>query len=97
MAKFEIEHTAGMRWVKVTLENETVCAEQGALNHMIGDIAMDVPLSGPRDFLVSLVSTESPLRPRSSGTGELHLESTLGGFHVMELNQEVFWILSPGA
>jgi len=97
MAKFEIEHTEGMRWVKVTLENETVRAEKGALNHMIGDITMDVPVPRPRDFLVSMVSDESPLRPRYSGTGELYLESTLGGFHIMELKDDESWIFSPGA
>jgi uncharacterized protein (AIM24 family) len=97
MAKFEIEHTEGMRWVKVTLENETVRAEKGALNHMIGDITMDVPMPRPRDILVSMVSDESPLRPRYSGTGELYLESTLGGFHIMELKDDESWIFSPGA
>jgi uncharacterized protein (AIM24 family) len=97
MAKFEIEHTEGVRWVKVTLDNEMVRAEKGALNHFVGDITMDVPLPRPRDFLVSLVSDESPLRPRYRGTGELYLESTLGGFHVMEVNEGEAWIYSPGA
>jgi len=97
MAKFEIEEDQGMRWVKVTLDNETVCAEKRALNHMIGDIAMDVPLPRPRDILVSLVSDESPLRPRYTGTGELFLESTLGGFHIMELHENESWVYSPGA
>jgi uncharacterized protein (AIM24 family) len=97
MAKFEIEHTEGMRWVKVTLENETVRAEKGALNHLVGNITMDVPLPRPRDILVSMVSDESPLRPRYSGTGELYLESTLGGFHIMEMKDDESWIYSPGA
>jgi uncharacterized protein (AIM24 family) len=97
MAKFEIEHTEGMRWVKVTLENEMVRAEKGALNHMVGDMNMDVPLPRPRDILVSMLSDESPLRPRYRGTGELFLESTLGGFHIMELNGDESWIFSPGA
>jgi uncharacterized protein (AIM24 family) len=97
MAKFEIEHTEGMRWVKVTLDNETVRAQKGALNHFVGDISMDVPLPRPRDFLVSLVADESPLRPRYTGTGELHLESTLGGFHVMEMHEGESWVYSPGA
>jgi uncharacterized protein (AIM24 family) len=97
MAKFEIEHTEGMRWVKVTLENETVRAERGALNHMVGDIGMDVPVPRPRDMLVSTVSDESPLRPRYRGTGELFLESTLGGFHIMEMNEGESWVFSKGA
>jgi len=97
MAKFEIEHTEGMRWVKVTLDNEMVRAERRALNHMIGDITMDVPLPRPRDILVSLVSDESPLRPRYQGTGELFLESTLGGFHIMEMKEDESWNFCPGA
>jgi uncharacterized protein (AIM24 family) len=83
MAKFEILQAENMRWVKVTLDNETVRAEKGALNGMVGDITMDVPLPRPRDVIVSMVSDESPLRPRYHGTGELFLESTLGGFHIM--------------
>ena len=97
MAKFEIEHSEHMRWVKVTLDNETVRAEKGALNHMIGDLTMDVPLPRLRDILVSMVSDESPFRPRYHGTGELHLESTLGGFHIMEMTEDESWIFSPGS
>jgi uncharacterized protein (AIM24 family) len=97
MAKFEVEQSEGTRWVKVTLEKETVRAEKGALNHFVGDIVMDVPLPRPRDILVSLVSDESPLRPRYTGTGELFLESTLGGFHIMEVHEDEFWVYSPGA
>jgi uncharacterized protein (AIM24 family) len=97
MAKFEIEQTEGMRWVKATLNNETVRAEKGALNHMVGDIVMDTPLPRPRDVLVSMVSDESPLRPRYRGTGELFLESTLGGFHILEINEKEPWIFNNGA
>jgi uncharacterized protein (AIM24 family) len=97
MAKFELEHTEGMRWIKVTLNGETVRAEKGALNHMVGDIIMDTPLPRPRDVLVSMISEESPLRPRYRGTGELFLESTLGGFHIMELNENESWIFNIGA
>jgi uncharacterized protein (AIM24 family) len=97
MAKFDIEHREGMRWVRITLQEEMVRAERGALNHMIGNISMNVPLPRPRDFIVSLVSDESPLRPRYSGTGELHLESSLGGFHIMELHDDETWIYNPGS
>jgi uncharacterized protein (AIM24 family) len=96
MAKFEIEHTEGMRWVKVTLENESVRAERGALNHFVGPITMDVPLPRPRDFLVALLSDESPLRPRYTGTGELFLDSTLGGYHIMDMHEDESWVYSPG-
>lgn len=97
MATFEIEHTEGMRWVKVTLNNETVRAEKGALNHFVGDIVMDTPLPRPRDVLVSMVSEESPVRPRYRGTGSLYLESTLGGFHVLEMHENEPWMFSKGS
>ena len=86
MAKFDIEEEEGMRWVKVTLQDETVRAQKGALNHMHGDIVMDSPVPRFHDILVSCLSDESPWRPRYRGTGELFLESTMGGYHVMELD-----------
>ncbi len=54
MAKFETEQTEGMRWIKVTLNDETVRAERGALNHMLGNITMDTPLP-PVGAILSLV------------------------------------------
>ena len=63
MAKFELEHAEGMRWIKVTLNGETVRAERGALNHMLGNITMDTPLPSLRAILISSLSEESLLRP----------------------------------
>jgi uncharacterized protein (AIM24 family) len=97
MATFEIEHAEGMRWVKVTLNNETVRAEKGALSYMRGDITLDTPLPTLRGVLVSMISDESPLRPRYRGTGELYLESSLGGFHVLEMRENEPWIFDNGA
>jgi uncharacterized protein (AIM24 family) len=97
MAKFEIEHTEGMRWIKVTLDGETVRAERGALNHMLGNITMDTPLPSLRAILTSVVSDESLLRPYYKGTGELYLESSLGGFHTFELNEGESWVLQNGS
>ena len=71
MALFEIESSEGMQWIKVTLNNETVRAERGALSYMQGKISMDLPLPSPREMLISLFSVESMLRPRYRGTGEL--------------------------
>ena len=67
MAKFELEHTEGMRWIKVTLNGETVRAERGALNHMLGNITMDTPLPSLRAILISFLSEESLLRPITTG------------------------------
>jgi uncharacterized protein (AIM24 family) len=97
MAKFELEHAEGMRWIKVTLNGETVRAERGALNHMLGNITMDTPLPSLRAILISSLSEESLLRPYYKGTGELCLESSLGGFHTLELNEGETWVIQNGA
>ena len=65
MARFEIQETEGMRWVKVGLDdNDDVRAERGALNHYKGTIKMDVPFPSLKAWWVSLFSDESLLRPR---------------------------------
>jgi uncharacterized protein (AIM24 family) len=93
MADFEIEHTEGMRWVRVDLDDDDVRTERGALNHMKGDITMDVPLPSLQSWWVSLFSDESLLRPRYSGTGSVYLDSSLGGYHLMAVRPGERWIL----
>ncbi|MFM8986513.1 MAG: AIM24 family protein [Planctomycetia bacterium] len=93
MARFEIESSEGMRWVRVDLAKDDVRAERGALNHMQGAIAMDVPFPTLKTWWVSLFSDESPLRPRYHGTGSVWLDSTLGGYHVMKIEPGDRWIL----
>ena len=93
MATFEVEETEGMRWVKVGLDDDDVRAERGALNHYKGAITMDVPFPSLRAWWVSLFSDESLLRPRYEGTGTVYLDSSLGGFHSMEIMPGERWIL----
>ena len=93
MATFKLEHSEGMRWVKVTLDNDDVRTERGALNHMQGAITMDVPLPSLRAWWVSLFSDESVMRPRYSGTGTVYLDSSLGGYHVMTVKPGERWVL----
>lgn len=93
MATFKVEHSEGMRWVKVGLDDDEVRTERGALNHMTGAITMDVPWPTPRALWVSLFSDESLLRPRYRGTGTVYLDSTLGGYHVMQVKRGERWIL----
>ena len=97
MAKFELLHSEGMRWMKVTLNGETVRRTGGALNHMLGNITMDTPLPSPRAILVSSFSEESLLRPSYKGTGELYLESSLGGFHTFEVKDGETWVIQNGS
>jgi uncharacterized protein (AIM24 family) len=97
MAKFEIEQTEGMRWIKVALDDESIRAERGALNHMHGDIRMDLPLPSLRATLASFLSEESFFRPRYRGTGHVVLESSLGGFHPLDVKDGEVWVINSGA
>jgi len=93
MATFKLEHSEGMRWVKVTLDDDDVRTERGALNHMQGAITMDVPWPTLKAWWVSLFSDESLLRPRYSGTGTVYLDSSLGGYHLLKINPGERWVL----
>jgi uncharacterized protein (AIM24 family) len=83
--------------VEITLDNETVRAEAGALCYMMGNITLESKLipsfSG---VLGALLSEESLYRPIYTGTGVIYLESSLGGYHMFELKGET-WILDKGA
>jgi len=93
MATFDVESTEGMRWVRIDLDDDDCRTERGALNHMKGTLRLDVPLPSLRALWVSLFSNESILRPRYVGTGSVYLDSTLGGYHVMQIGQPERWIL----
>lgn len=93
MATFKVEHSEGMRWVRVDLDDDDVLTERGALNHMQGAVTMDVPLPSLKAWWVSLFSDESVMRPRYSGTGSVYLDSSLGGYHLMTVKPGERWIL----
>jgi uncharacterized protein (AIM24 family) len=97
MAEFDIQQSEGMRWVKVTLRNDAIRAETGAMNHYVGDISMDTPWPGLRSCWVSLFSQESLFRPCFRGSGDVYLDSSLGGFHIMDLHDGDTWIVDNGA
>lgn len=97
MATFEVKQLEGMRYVDIHLDHEMVRCESGALNYMIGDIAIHSQLIPSVGGVVSsLLAGESVYRPTYSGTGTITLESSLGGFHIVELHGES-WILEKGA
>ena len=97
MAEFQIHHLEGMRYVRIHLNQEMVRCESGALNYMIGSIRIHSQLIPSVGSLVSSwMSGESVYRPTYTGSGVITLESSLGGFHVMEL-QGQSWILEKGA
>jgi len=96
MAEIEIIDREGVRLVKITLQNETVRAESGAMYYMRGNIQMEsAGTGGLGGFLKSAVTGENIFRPTYKGTGELYLEPAFGGFHILELQGEE-WIMDAG-
>jgi uncharacterized protein (AIM24 family) len=86
----------GTQYVEAHLNNETIRAEAGALCYLTGDISIYsklIPSMG--GILRALLADERIYRPTYSGTGVVTMESTLGGFHVLELQNDS-WILEPG-
>jgi uncharacterized protein (AIM24 family) len=96
MAQFQIIEQEGVRLVKCTLNNETVRTESGALYYLRGAITMESKAPSMGGFLKSLASGETIFRPTYTGTGELYLEPSLGGFHVLDCGGGA-WILESGA
>jgi uncharacterized protein (AIM24 family) len=97
MADFEVHKLEGMQFVEIHLHDETARAEAGALSYMKGDIAIHSRLFPSLLSVVrSLLADEAIYRPTYTGTGVVTLESSLGGYHILELQDES-WILERGA
>jgi len=96
MASFEIIEREGMHWVKANLEQEELRAEAGALSYIEGNITVDTPVPTFRQFVAATLAEETLMRPRYRGTGSIYLEPTLGGFHIINLDDEE-WILEAGS
>lgn len=95
MARFTIRDVEGMRQLRIDLAAETVRTVRGALSRLEGDIRMTAPLPGPGTLLRSMISREGAVRPRYSGSGAVHLQPSMRGYHVFEA-REMRWILEPG-
>ena len=74
-----------MRLVRITIGDETVRAEAGALSYLRGAIDVDVPLPSLGRAIRNILSDEPIIRPRYTGTGEIYLTPSLGGYHVLEV------------
>ncbi|MBW4688184.1 MAG: AIM24 family protein [Komarekiella atlantica HA4396-MV6] len=96
MANFEVIEKEGLRLVKVNLQNETVRTESGAMYYIRGNITMQSKPPSAGGFLKSLATGENIFRPTYTGSGELYLEPSLSGFHILELDGSE-WILDSGA
>ena len=96
MAEFKINELEGTRYVEIHLNHEMVRVESGALCYFTGDIAVYSQLMPSLGGLItSLFADEAVYRPTYSGTGIITLESSLGGFHELDLQGES-WILERG-
>jgi uncharacterized protein (AIM24 family) len=96
MARFEVIDDEGVSFVKVTLSDETVCTESGALCYLFGDVEVDASLPSIGRAVKNVLAHQSIVRPTYSGTGTLYLESSVGGFEVFDMDGSS-WILEPGA
>jgi uncharacterized protein (AIM24 family) len=97
MARFEVQHLEGTQYVDAHLNHEMVRLEAGALSYLQGDIqAHSALIPSLGGALKSMMADEAVYRPTYTGTGIITLESSLGGFHVLELTGES-WILERGA
>jgi len=95
MAQFEVIDHEGVSFLKITLRNETIRAERGALCYLFGDIEMDATVPSIGKAAKRLLAQESVIRPSYTGTGTVYLESSLEGFHVFDL-EDTSWILGRG-
>ena len=96
MADIEIIEAEGVSFVKITLHDEMVRAERGALSFLQGDIRINARLPSVSGIIKRLLAEETVIRPRYTGTGVIHLESSVGGFHLFEIDKTP-WILEKGA
>ncbi|WP_431280849.1 AIM24 family protein [Humitalea sp. 24SJ18S-53] len=96
MAEFTMMEQEGVRFIHVRLEADTVRIEAGALSTWRGRITMNASIPTVGTMVKSSLSDERSVRPTLTGTGEVVLESSVGGFHIFEMQGEE-WILEPGA
>jgi uncharacterized protein (AIM24 family) len=96
MAEFSIEEQEGLRFVRVRLVDDSVRIEAGALANLHGRITMDASIPSIGTMVSATLSEERAIRPMLTGTGDVILESSTGGFHILAVKDEE-WILEAGA
>lgn len=95
MAEFRIVEREGVHFVAIKLVDDTVRVESGALAFYRGNIRMDARIPTVRTMVSATLSEERAVRPTLTGTGEVVLESSVGGFHIVEMRGEE-WIIERG-
>jgi len=81
-----------LKQVKITLKNNSVTTENGALHFHKGNIYAECKLGGvtnvARKFLKNRLINESFFIPTYSGTGEIFLEPSFNHFIILKLDNE---------
>jgi uncharacterized protein (AIM24 family) len=97
MAQFEIIEYESQKFIKATINNETIRAEAGALHYYHGSIDMVSKAPSAGGILKSMVSGETVFKPTYTGSGYVYFGPPMFGEYVMlQLNNEE-WILDQGA
>ena len=97
MAYFEIIEHESQKFIKATINNETIRAEAGALHYYHGNIEMTSKAPSAGGMLKSMVSGETIFKPTYTGTGQVYFGPPMfGEYVVLQLNNEE-WILDQGA
>lgn len=97
MAVFEVQQMEGMRSVRILLDDEVVQTEARALATMDGSIEMVARIPSPLSAVRSVFAHQSLIRPKFSGSGIIHLDPSVRGYHMFEVLEDKSWILSRGA
>jgi uncharacterized protein (AIM24 family) len=95
VATFEVVEDQGVSFVKATLHDETIQAQRGALCYLTGNIRIHAKLPSLGGTIRRLLAEQSLIWPTYTGTGEVYLEASVGGFEIFELD-ESSWILERG-
>ena len=96
MAKFEVREVEGMRQISIEIEDESVRIARGSLSNLYGDISFKPVLPRPGEVIRSIFTQESRVRPFLTGSGKIHLQPSLSGYHVLTVQKGERWILEPG-
>lgn len=97
MATFETIQLEGLRSVRVLLKDESVQTEAGALATLDGELEMSARIPSPLSAIRSALSEHSLIKPKYTGSGILHLDPSVKGYHVFDVPEEEDWILEKGA
>lgn len=96
MPQWQIKQQDMLNYVEVTLQNESIRTEAGALRYYQGPIEMQTKLPSVGGFIKSKLSGEKVFRPVFTGTGKVVLEPSFQEFYTLELRDEAY-VLDRGA